>query len=221
MIRSCITSFDSNRNNMSRIPTLPTMNWIVLFATQYSSTIHNIDCFTLFCSFFFTRALWSFTLCYVEHYLIIMHVVCVCVCPQSGLVVSFAPQVAWVQGPWWTYFTPGLRVAIYHVPWWKTLRAGDYETRETGGHTRCPRCEPRILWQISIYMRVCRLMSFRKDSSPESFPLIPTSDIQIQDPLRWSWSILFKVTKNQVFWILFVHPSSGAKWTVEKSELDL
>ena len=49
---------------------------------------------------------------------------------------------------------------------------------------------------------------------------IPTSDIQIQDPLHCSLSILFKVNKkkNQVFWILFAYPSSGAKWTPESSK---
>jgi len=42
---------------------------------------------------------------------------------------------------------------------------------------------------------------------------MPTSDIQIQDPLHWNWLYYFKYlwTKKQVFWILFAHASSREK----------
>ena len=38
---------------------------------------------------------------------------------QGGLLAvnRFAPQVAWVQGPWWTYFAHRLQLAIYPVLW--------------------------------------------------------------------------------------------------------
>ena len=50
------------------------------------------------------------------------------------------------------------------------------------------------------------------------FTQIQFYDIRMQDPLRWSWSILFQVTKNQKSYILnifFPIHQVGSQWITE------
>ena len=55
--------------------------------------------------------------------------------------------------------------------------------------------------------------------------IVPTqiqpSDIRIQDPLCWSWSILFQISINQKSSVLntFYSSTSDAKWMAKSSEL--